>query len=125
MNPDVILRVMGLLKAAEFGSRNLDLSIERLVAKGGVIGPDGVPHYTTSLDAALTLVPEDWNASVNTEGHVCMFRPHPETDDIEDHKKWISEQGAFANLEWFFRAASPALALCIGCLKARAYIDGK
>jgi hypothetical protein len=64
------------------------------------------PHYTTSLDAALTLVPEGWEWAVST-GYAEIFPPDFSPSD---------------NPNSVMVAASvrrtPALALCIAILKA-------
>lgn len=60
-----------------------------------------VPHFTASIDAALTLVPESFYWEVHQDG--CAFVRIPNTD--EDVDAW--------------RAATPAIALCIAALKAR------
>lgn len=69
----------------------------------------GLPRYTTSLDAAVSLVPEGWGVKAEwnmgygtavTVGHVGPNKLY----DRPDH--WAT-------------AATPALALCIAALKAR------
>ena len=64
-----------------------------------------LPHYTTSIDAALTLVPEGW---------------------VVSHAYWGRDKSAFCltkevgiYTEGQHAAATPALALCIAALKAR------
>ena len=60
-----------------------------------------LPHYTTSLDAAMTLVPDGYgavSASLNERGASSMRIGHPYV---------------------FGNGATPALALCIAALKAR------
>ncbi len=101
---------------------------------GTIVGPDGrkwfdsnshhkpiLPAYTTSLDAALTLVPERWHiASLRTGnkdcGHnnpkrYCGCSLQPNLNNDEGWAKGIQVA------EW---ARTPALALCITALKARA-----
>lgn len=60
------------------------------------------PHYTTSLDAALTLVPEGWNYALNSNGAIPVADVY---QDVENDR-WPS-------------ASTMALALCIAALKAR------
>ena len=70
------------------------------------------PHYTTSLDAALTLVPEGWwlhleqcggaTGSGKSFWHAELFW----SDGTDQDKKWGMN-------------VVPALALCIACLRAR------
>lgn len=61
---------------------------------------DPPPKFTTSIDAALSLVPADMAWAVNSSANPGEFRA--EVD--------------FGESEW---AASPALALCIAALRAR------
>lgn len=117
---DVIARLEG----ASEGHRDLDYAIhnavygERMIGAGiravpgggwwhpehGKIAPP--EHYTTSLDAAMTLLPEGAVFKVMTDyGELCrasVSRDDPPlyTGDID--------------------AATPALALCIACLRAKA-----
>lgn len=99
MPTDIIPR---LLEAQE-GSRELDALIHGLVAD---ISKLAVPRYTTSLDAARTLMPPLFAWSVESSrsapGHAWLYPP----DNIDD----IDFQG---------EAATPELALCIAALRAR------
>ena len=106
----------------EVGTRELDGEIALLVGwkkrhKGWAhwTSPDGaenqhVPFFSTSLDDALTLVPEGIEWSVERR-YSKSFRPayasiwSPGAKDVDFH----------ANAT----AATPALALCIAALKAR------
>ena len=84
------------LEQAKEGSRKLDIAIHELITGERVIQrtPAGwVVPCTTSVDAALTLVPEGEIASVSTDGHASIVSYNPVT------------------------AATPALALCIAVLK--------
>ena len=71
-----------------------------------------VPHYTASLDAALTLVPEGWAWFVQhigkpfTTGSARLWIPAQWTQGIPK-EQFVNE------------AATPALALCIAALRAR------
>lgn len=121
------------LESATEGSRGIDTEIHcfihgwRLIevdARSGafawehkaqefVSGPLGAPYYTTSVDAALTLVPKGW-----TTARIC------ENDD----KSWAVElregyltsytRVVFGGKNHHDR--TPALALCIASLRARA-----
>ena len=62
--------------------------------------------YTSSTDAALTLVPEGWGWSLDWDGGCSVFR-EPLSGRLPDN-----EFGA--------DGPSPAIALCIAALKARA-----
>lgn len=83
----------------------------RLTADGFGIGGAQLSNYTTSLDAALTLVPEGWGKVVgedNTGMGYAYLAPSLSEPDIP----YIGTFG-------WRRAATPALALCIAALKAR------
>lgn len=126
MTADLISR----LEAAENGSRELDQEIA--LALGYTIkgigylnertcfAPDGgeigrIPVYTGSLDAVLKLVPEGWTWSV-------LFRPMvdnpPYRGSVADgHFGYVmGMEKAHATAV----AKTPALALCIAALKAKA-----
>lgn len=124
------------LEAAAEGSRELDAEIAREVGTAPEEGPApyawhfdgwdfyraeaadahvpmrrwGLKHYTTSLDAALSLVPEEWTAwALNSTRRKRSFTAElsrlTECDSGED---------------WRHASAStPALALAIAALKAR------
>ena len=66
-----------------------------------------IEHYTTSIDAALTLVPEGW------EGHVGINRCVASLYKAPPHR--IPTHIGVGSI-----ASTPALALCIASLKARA-----
>lgn len=92
-----------------------DRSLERAIAD--VVGsvtpyrgfpgdePTGVvnfPHYTSSLDAAMTLVPEGYEWSLTWEAEIARA-------EIGDPLLLMEGE-----------AATPAIAICIAALKARA-----
>lgn len=95
------------LEAAPEGSRELDQDIFFAVHDQDreayrAVGPPGVLPYTTSLDAALTLVPEgcQWGLEVwgeNGGNAAWVMPPHGHPSRY---------------------AATPALAICIAALKA-------
>lgn len=92
------------LEAATEGSRELDGDIHyhdrKPYPKGGW-NTDGLPHYTTSIDAALRLVPEGFIWDVASTGQA-----------------WV--MGGLDNEQHLVTSApTPALALCIAALKAR------
>ena len=107
-----------LEKATEADTHDLSAEVAKAVGTYEIV--DGrfpsYPLYCESIDAALTLVPEGWHASIHTEGHVKVWPPMP--DDLDEYEKWRHETGAL-NLKWFFRAETPALALVIAALRAR------
>lgn len=114
------------LEAATEGSRDLDAAVHfqdfktaevhkvtTLEGDFWEIQEDGVrigkvwnldlPHYTTSLDAAVSLVPEGCLWSVHHDGMAIFTDQNLEEYDVD--------------------AATPALALCAASLKARQH-DG-
>lgn len=127
------------LEAAEKGSRELDAEIavaifDEAVAKDDLIyaklphpryddcapgtfwrhsrsgaSLHTAPRYTTSLDAALTLVPEGWWADVFTPIGV-----NPAQGNL-----WTGEPPYYQDQETEGFAPTPVLALCIAALKAR------
>ena len=98
------------LDAATGPDGELDLAIKRVCS-----APDSpfyvARHYTASIDAALTLVPDEWTAwkirswGRKTHFHVELTR-FDETTGSEEMKEGSGP--------------TPALALCITALKARA-----
>ena len=75
-------------------------------------GKAELPHYTTSLDAALTLVPEGWEWSLAGGNK-------NEPVQVPYASCWPDEQPFPAELDLYAEAATPSLALCIAALKAR------
>ena len=75
--------------------------------------PERLPHYTTSIDAALTLVPEgawDWSVHeylTSSYQNRALAKVGPAVEDRHVHGS----------------GRKPALALCIAALKARAETD--
>jgi hypothetical protein len=109
------------LEKAERPSRKLDAEVALVVGWKVVVGdtwmgPHGeiaVPEYTTSIDAALTLVPEGWRWAVGDKDDrtdvpwAQVFRTDLETGELV----MFAEDDCYP--------ATPALALCIAALKAR------
>jgi hypothetical protein len=114
-----------LEKAAE-GSSELDLAIAEVVGWAAEyrqhiadnirknIGyfpiEDMCPEYTQSLDAALMLVPEGWMVRLESDEH---------------HREWWAELSRRSTLVTGeagpnLGSPTPALALVIACLRARA-----
>jgi hypothetical protein len=104
--------LLAMLEAATEGSRTLDILVasdvltkqqvtdfllEEYTRQSG----GKVPHYTTSIDAALTLVPEGTEWILET----------------------VPEEGGYGagvgESMWNSFALTPALAICIAALKAR------
>lgn len=123
MNADLIL---SRLEAATRGSRELDEAIatllwgeprpsgnpgEQRVLRwwSGGVGRTVAPEFTTSIDAAMMMLPDGWR--LNSLGD------HGET--------WDVELAARHGREWRYGYAKTAAhALCIACLRARADTDG-
>lgn len=89
------------LEAATGPDRRLDDAIHVAVR-----GRTALPPYTKSIDAALMLVPQGFQAYVDTgvgygDAHACVWADHP-------HRI----QGGAR------QQATPAIALCIAALKA-------
>ena len=124
------------LEAAMEGSRELDASIfievtpgvkdaGRIDRKGGVVGwwPKDAPYrsarevdpFTTSLDAALSLVPEGWitmHAGQNPVSGTWYWGLHKQAEaGVNDGRCQQTASDHQTN--------SSALALCIAALKAR------
>lgn len=107
------------LEATGKGGQQFDAQVAKIVdpdgkeiwwwvdAKGALRAFAGCPHFTTSLDAALTLVPEGWYWSVT----------HTSLSDYRGPMAFCWKRDV-ANI--MVHAAIPALALCIAALKARA-----
>jgi hypothetical protein len=101
--------IIARLESAQEGSRELDEAIYDAIGRPGDDDPqeysflhgDCPPAYSTSLDAALALVPEGYmaiSASLNERGPSSVRIGHPYV---------------------FGNAATPALALTIASLRAR------
>ena len=130
-----IASLIARLEAAPFGARGFDEEI--WLALGGTLQPvrevgghshtrwidaDGsrrtqeTTNFTTSLDDALLLVPEHhtWTVSgpdMKPQAYACLC----DRGKHQPIKPWLVEYPVFE-----CDAATPALALCIASLKARA-----
>jgi len=79
---------------------------------------EDLPHYTASIDAALTLVPEGWQWQISTRA------PEPHAGRAYVHNGELQMTGAGMARNPAYRAAettapTPAIALCIAALRAR------
>lgn len=92
------------LEAAEGADRELDVEIWRAVGSSTELRFR--PEYTASIDAALTLVPEE-----------CLWRIGHEGDDSPGHFLAVAMP---LGPQVHATAITPALALCMAALKARA-----
>lgn len=79
------------------------------------LSPTGVgwfpSHYTTSLDAAATLVPKDWRWLIRSDSD--------KADDLKPFAR-VSDAPLDTDKHFYGRAATPALALCVAALRALA-----
>lgn len=103
------------LEAATEGSRELDTDIWSAVRCPTLFNDR--PPYTTSLDAALTLVAEGWGwAAAELDEGV----PSAVTTNRKPQIKPGTLDSNPDKIDFRTKAATPALALCIAALKARA-----
>lgn len=105
------------LEAATAGSRELDYTIEHIVGQKPKYAlewphPDDTTHYTTSIDAALTLVPNQfyWMFSKNLS--------HEYTAMLHDYRIPFDDGRRNRNVHTAI-AKTPSIAICIAALKAR------
>jgi hypothetical protein len=120
--------LIGRLEAAGAGSRDLDMDIAKSLGFRPIATIRGVqihnpkqapgvswglPHYTTSLDAAVKLVPEGkwWT------GGAGKTRPDERLYGAAIYEPVVGEPQRIADGE---HDTSAAIALCIAALKARA-----
>ncbi len=103
------LKLIWRLQAAPGPSRELDFEIYKAATgDGSVASDDYTRRYTSSVDAAATIVPEGLNWAVWSDGTGRVYRPVPGTNEVfSDHDHRSSG------------AATPAIALCMAALLAR------
>lgn len=100
---DDLASLIERLERASGPDRELDIDICTAIGKTRLApGFQTAPHYTSSIDAALTLVPDGWIAVVSTNGMA----------SVENKNKKNLVNGP--------ASATPAIALCIAALRARA-----
>ena len=73
----------------------------------------GLPPFTASLDAAMTLVPEGWSGLLGFRG----------THDYIEERGHAHIQTIVGEKEAYAEASTPALALCAAALRARLQED--
>lgn len=98
-----ITELIAALEAADKPSRELDASIGSLI--GTYVGFEPPPRYTSSIDAALTLLPD---------GAMWRLGRHLVPDDQPEHAYSARVGGPR-----YYDHSSPAIALCIAALRAR------
>lgn len=117
------------IEAASGGSAELDAAIFWRDADKdvGLAMISGIPPYSTSIDAAMTLVPEGWMFGIERAGSYdgspkdeAWCWPYESNFDPD----WQNGQQGYRDAPDGARgfAATPALALCAAALKARAYL---
>ena len=94
------------LESAKEGSRELDWQIGEALNQGWA--PDQPPSYTTILDSAMTLVPENWFWDASNNPKTGGFA---RLTDIPAIGEQMQDVKAFAS--------TPALAFSAAALKAR------
>lgn len=77
-------------------------------------------HFTESVDAAITLVPEGWGWSIRVGGRYPDGRTLNPTAELAEPIE--TKFGAGVGVRGQADASTPAIALCITALKARAAI---
>lgn len=116
------------LERAQASSRELDIEICVALGKSRLDpGFQTAPPYTLSIDAAVTLVPEDWYWEValgveGSAGSICGPGPYwSETYPKDfDFGRLLTERGVLDYDGVFLSGArNPAMAICLGALKAR------
>lgn len=116
------------LEKATGPDRELDLAIGEAVGEANHSGPahhrpfrEWAKHYTASIDAALTLVPEGWWMTLDR--YVISDEPEPSP---MAWRAWLRKiegdldgDGPVYHRKHFSPAPTPAIALCIAAMKAR------
>lgn len=112
-----LLRLAELCEKAEGADRNLDAMIHHAVKAGVGVGYyQDAPDFTGSLDAAMTLVPEEHMACVTNTGGLQNNADKPIPGKGGALVAPLSDLAAPITID----AATPALALCAAALRARA-----
>lgn len=125
---DELLAIVERCEKASEGSRELDARIAfvldnrsiHVIVDGDVLGRNNqpphdicivgwAPSYTTSLDAAMTLVPPGHDWSLFSDNGAAMAGCMPASEDGCD---WTDVPGA-----------TPALAICAAALRAQAEME--
>lgn len=104
---DELLKLAERVEAAAGPDRELDFAIADAVF-GAIKPPLRRGHcekYTASLDAALTLVPEEYRFDTLTTAY----------------GDWVAELGIHEGVRGFGRAVTGPLALCAAALRARSH----
>ena len=111
-----LIELAALVEKLEGPDRSVDWAIHLRDGLAGVGMYGAHPHYTASLDAAMTLV-----------APTCLFWCRELWDD--QRKAGYAGINIYRDMthvgETTAVAAAPALALCAAALKARAHLEGE
>lgn len=93
-----------------------DKPIMRYLGSEGQYKWHDLPHFTASLDAALTLVPEGWDWRVSGPD----WENHERVSHFAHVREYQGMSSPKRDAEGDARHSVPAIALCIAALRARA-----
>lgn len=102
------------LERATGGDRELDVKIHTTVLDDA---PYSVPAYTSSIDAALTLVPEGWQWGKRYDADGTFMECYP-----PDYLETVAYKGALGDTRTYCGTRSlreDPIALCLAALRAR------
>lgn len=114
------------LEQATEGSRELDYAIRAALDPHGRYltkweEQAAAARFTASLDAALTLVPEGWSGRIYLSGTAALWRGAPDLGAVcRSLARNETPREPELKITGSADSGSPALALCIAALKARA-----
>lgn len=130
---DELLAVAERCEKAGEGSRELDAGIYHALNPGIQVFGDhaidrfgfgkAVPHYTTSLDAAMTLVPERY-AIENLSWWPFVANGYEGQRMCSITLLAVDHRGFGTGDRYKSKASTPALALCAAALRAQAEMEG-
>jgi hypothetical protein len=103
-----LLKLASSVDGATAGSEYLDYSIQRVF---GLRKP--IPAYTSSLDAAVMLIPESWSIYRLAHSHNCRGKFSGWTAELYQANEAMIDAAVSA------QAATAALAICAAALRAR------
>lgn len=125
--PDDLMRLAERCEAAIGANRKLDHEINIAIGRPQEWVGFLLPRFTASLDAAMTLVPEEddsWSLLKRPSDEGASFKATVSWTEVTRHKKpqpYVMRQ---PRVRWA-EAATPALALCAAALKATAALRAK
>ena len=108
------------LEAVTGGGRGLDAEIAIFLGRGTITGHYPVdPHYTTSLDAAFTLIPKGRRRVLSEEDWGDSFGWACDLHSLSEMEPEFGGSQVLLPKHILGEAPTPALAVCIAALKAR------